>query len=272
MAGFAIALIAVMWLPASVRGHGSVSEKIHRLSAQIDKTPRNAHLYVRRGRAYLDEARYYRAIGDLRRALKIEPSLRSAHYFLAQAELAVNRRVKAEASAKRFLASLADDDRGGRIRAHRLLGHVLAARGKLDRAADHYYRAFSLSESPRPRDVIALARVYARAKRVDDALRAIDAGIAKLGPLVTLERQALELEQSHGRYQAALARLDRLIAASKHPAPWLYRKATLLRDRGDLEGARHAAALGLRALADLPAGRRRAPALVELQAKLQALR
>ena len=265
-----LAVATCLAVPA--HGHGVVSEKIRQISAEIAKTPDNGPLYMKRGRLYLDEARYRRAMADFRKALRIAPDLHSAWYFLAQAQLGAKQPARAEISARRFMSNLVDSDRGGHIRAHLLLGQVLTARGKLDRAADHYYRAFVLSETPRPRDVIALATTLARANRTDDALRAIDAGIARLGSLVTLERHALRLETGAGRYDAAQARLDRLIADSEMPAGWMLEKARLLRDRGDEGTARQIAARGLHVLADLPATRRRTPAMRELQAELQALR
>jgi hypothetical protein len=152
-----------------------------------------------------------------------------------------------------------------------LLGDIRARGDRHADAARHYRRALELAEAPRPADVLACADAYARAGRLEDALAALALGEARLGSVVTLQRRALALEVQAGRHGAALARVERLRAASVQPAPWLLEKARILAAQGDGAGARQAARDGLDAIARLPEGRRRVPAMQELAASLRAL-
>lgn len=255
----------------TAHAHGSVHRAVAELDHRIDATPDDAELYLKRGRLYLDQGHARRAIADFGRALRRDPSLRAARYFRANARLTIGRLGAAEADARAFLDSLDESNRGGRMRGHLLLGEILAARGRLRPAAEQFRLGLALAESPRPDDVLALADVLARDRRAIDAIAALDAAQASLGSVVALERRALQLERSTGRRDAALTRIERLARTSPVAAPWLYERATLLSEAGDIVGARGAASQALVSLAALPPGRRKAPAWQQLEADLREL-
>jgi tetratricopeptide (TPR) repeat protein len=271
-----VALLALLVAlgAGSASAHGPVHEQIRELSAAIDRAPRDAELYLRRGRAYLAAAHPDEAAQDLQRALALAPQLRAAHYFLGQAELAAGRAAAARESAERFLAALRDERdpdeaRGGRFRGLVLLAQALSASEQHAAAADAYGRALSLGGA-RPDDYLAHAQELERDRRPADALAALEAGLRRLGSVITLERRALALELGLGRKEAALSRLDRLIAASPQPAEWCYQRGELLESLGRKQAAEESYRAGLAALARLPPGRLKTPALRELRKRLQA--
>jgi len=67
---------------------------------------------------------------------------------------------------------------------------------------------------------------------------ALDAGMARLGPIVSLQLPAVELEVALGRTDRALARLDTLLARTANPA-WVARRGDLLLRAGRSTEARH---------------------------------
>jgi tetratricopeptide (TPR) repeat protein len=102
-----------------------------------------------------------------------------------------------------------------RGRAHAKLGDAKAAAADFTRA---------IEARPLPDLYVERARTIAQLRPLgaESALRGLDQGITRLGPIVTLELEAIELELQLKRFDAALARLDRLSAQSAgKTAGWL---------------------------------------------------
>jgi predicted RNA polymerase sigma factor len=72
----------------------------------------------------------------------------------------------------------------------------------------------------------------------------------------SLALAALDLEVALGRHQAALARLDRLLAEGPRNEAWLARRGELLERAGRRDEARGAYARALELIATRPAERR----------------
>ena len=115
-----------------------------------------------------------------------------------------------------------------------------------------------------------LAHGHLEPRGAQPLLAALEAGLERLGSVITLEQRALALELALERKDAALDRLERLIAASPQPAQLCYQRGELLESLGRTQAARESYRAGLAALDRLPPGRLRAPAFSELYARLQA--
>src|SRR6185369_2131920 len=123
---------------------------------------------------------------------------------------------------------------------------VLAALGRPLESVKDYSRAIALSAEPRPEYYLERAHSLAGAGRTIDALRGLDEGIEKLGPLVTLESAAVELELAEGRFDEALLRVDRLTTQGERHETWLARRGEIL----ELAHRRHEALAAYRAALD----------------------
>lgn len=249
--------------------HGSVHSQIEQLSGEIARDPRNAELHLRRGRAYLASDHAAEAAADLRRALRLDPALHGAHYFLGEAELARGRAKAARQAAERFLETLGQSDVGGRYRGLTLLARALAEREQHAAAADAYGQALALAEQAQPEDYLAHAELLERAGRRAEALATVQAGLARLGSIVTLEQRALALEVAAGQHEAALSRLARLIEHTAQPAALWQQRGKLLAQLGRMDEAKQCYVAGLAVLARLPTNKRDTPALRELSAQLE---
>ena len=129
----------------------------------------------------------------------------------------------------------------------------------LDKAAqpepDHYLLRAQLSAAGGHRELPA-------------AIAGLDQGIRKLGPVVTLETRALDLEEAQGNWSAALARVDRLVTNVRRPDQWLERRAQVLDCAGRPDEARRARQQGLALLEALPAALRDRPDNLKLRQRL----
>ena len=104
-----------------------------------------------------------------------------------------------------------------------------------------------------------------------DALRSLDEAIAQIGPVLSLHLRALDLETALGRTDAALARLDLLVAGSERRELWLKRRGDLLAAAHRPTEARAAYTAALAAIAALPSWLARSPEIAALSGELNRL-
>ena len=225
-------LFGLLLLPWPAFPHPSSDEQIARLTARIESARDDPTLYVQRGDQYRYEGDWRHARTDYRRARRIDPTLdivdlRRGELYLDQGE---PRRAKT--SLDLYLARRPSDLDGlrARSRALRQLDMPLAAAEDLRRVI----AAFSPPRRPEPDDYLELARAFEAAggAHLDEAILALDEGIAALGPIVSLQFPAIDLDLRAGRIDDALLRVDALEAVSGRKEVWLAKRAEIL-DRAE---------------------------------------
>ena len=102
------------------------------------------------------------------------------------------------------------------------------------------------------------------------ALHSLDEGIVRLGPIVTLELEAIEVELRLNRYDAALARVDRISAQTPRKDSWLARRGAILERAGRLDEAHAAYRAALDAATSQPERIQHTGASMALVARLRA--
>jgi predicted Zn-dependent protease len=259
-------LLAVLLLaPIVVWGHGDLHESIAVLDREILARPGEAVLYLQRGELHRKHEDWLKAAADYDRAAALDPAL--AAVDLARGALGVEaRRPEAAREAlDRFIGKRPDDPAGYAARAR------LSCHEKQPAAAgEDFARAIALSPEPAPELFLDHAAALRDAGRAADAVAILDAGIAKRGPLVTLAIMALDLETTLGRTDAALRRVDALIAAAPRKEGWLHRRGDILEKAGRAAEARAAYELALAAIAVVPEYRRATEATRTLQTQIEA--
>ncbi len=263
--GLALGLAVSGALPARILAHGPIHEQIEAVTRQIEKRPGDAALYLKRGELRRLHGDWDAALSDYTRSAQLDPTWKLAGFYRGRMQLEARRPEPAKLELDRFLLERPDhaDALLTRARAHAQLGAVQAA------AAD-FKRAIALVPNPGPEPYVELAQALGRAGLADEALRGLDQGVARLGPIVALELPAIDLELDARRYDAALARLDRVAAQSARQETWLARRGEILVRAGRAREATEAFAAALRAIESLPPQQRRVRALVELEARLRA--
>jgi tetratricopeptide (TPR) repeat protein len=148
---------------------------------------------------------------------------------------------------------------------------VLAKLGASTDAANDFTSALAASSAPEPELYLERARVLAAdEQRIGEALRGLDEGINKLGPVVTLQLAAIELELCSKNYDGALTRLDQIAAQSERKEAWLVRRGDILKLAGRDEQARAAFNAALVAIDSLPAARRQSKTVTALALRAHA--
>jgi tetratricopeptide (TPR) repeat protein len=255
--------------------HGDVEEQIASLGRLIEASPENARHRLRRGElwrlhgethAVEPEAStsFARAEEDFTKALEL--GLSEARLSRARVRLAAKRPAAALEDVEAFLVAAP-----GHARARAYEARALAALGKGEAAVEAYAKALRLDAAPPPDLYLERAAAQEALGRRDDAIRGLDEGAARLGPLPALELRALELELAGGLNEAALARADRGLERPGRKDAWRLRRAEILAKLGRAEEARAAAAQTLAEIDALPAGRRETADARELRRRASEL-
>ena len=257
---------SLIWpLPASA--HEGLHEQIAEVTARIKQQPKNAELYLKRGELHRLHRDWSRALEDYRRAETLDPRLDAVQFGRGRMFFEAGKPGQARAWLDRYLSRHTDQ-----VEALVTRARVLVKLGERRAAAKDYSAA--IAQSPRAKPEYYIERAQAllpegSAGRAD-ALGGIDEGIQKLGPIVTLELFAIDLELAARRYDAALARLERVASQSQRKERWLARRGEILRQAGRTAEAREAFSQALEAIKSLPQYRRNTKATLELENRLRA--
>ena len=233
-----VALLAIAVLLASgglASAHDGLAQRIAALTAQIAQSPSSPSLLVKRAELYRENRQWSEALADLERAERIDPTIAIVNLVRAHVHLERKDWPAAADAATRFI-SRQPDHAGARVvraRAYAQLGRRLAA-------AEDFTSA--LAVRPQPDLYIERAKALAGLGRdgLEQALRSLDGGLGRLGPVVTLELEAIDLELRLNRYDAALTRLGGITVRAQRKDSWLARRGAILERAGRPEEARAA--------------------------------
>ena len=258
-------VICLTLLSSVVRAHEGLHEQIVAVTAKIKRDPKNATLYLQRGELHRLHRDWSRAAADYDRAARLQPSLTIIDLARGKMLFESHRLQQAKFVLDRFLQQQPKHVEGFITRAR-----VLARIGARDQAARDFTQALTLAPTPEPELYLERAQVLTEdARYIEEALRGLDEGIARLGPLVTLQLLAIDLESRRKNYDAALTRLDLIAAQSERKEMWLVRRGEILRNAGRIEEARATFKAALDAIDALPPHRRqnRSVSALELRAR-----
>jgi tetratricopeptide (TPR) repeat protein len=257
--GYLAALLLA--LPA----HEGLEVQIARLTEQIEREPDRAILYFRRGELHRMHEDWAAARRDLERAAAGDPDLAAADLALGRLWNQTGEPRRALAALDRFLTRRPDHGEA-------LLERARARAGIHDRAGalEDFGRAIARLDAPRPEHYIERSELLRGDKRLDEAIRGLEEGLAKVGRVLPLQLAVLDLEVEAGRTDAALARVDEIARSAERKDLWLARRGEILRRAGRDAQAAEAFRSALTSIDALPAARRRTKFTRDLEAKLRA--
>ena len=261
-----IALVLAAFAPEMARAHGDLHLQIVGLTKDIEKDAKNPELYLRRGELHRAHSDWDAAQADYDHAFALDPKMEMIDLAKGRMFLEANWPLSAKIALDRFLVGHPDHAEAlvARARTFVKLNQRLAA-------AKDYTKALAKSSEGRPELYLERAQALATEgkQHVDEALKGLDEGIQKLGPLVTLQLYAIDLEVESKRFDAALARLETVMAKAPRKETWLERRGNILREAGRNTEARQAYEAALKAMDTLPPVRRNVPAMADLEQRLK---
>jgi len=260
-------LLGLVALPQLGRAHAPAADAIAELTQRIRSEPEQAELYLERGELYRVDGNQLSAAQDFERAARLDPARPEVDLYRGRLALDADRYADAEVALSRFLARVP-----GHTLARALRARAFARLGRGLRAAEEYSAAIALQASPSPELYLerAQALVSDGDRHLAEALRGLDAGLARLGDVTTLDLYAIELELQRGDCDAALARLDRIASHAARQDAWLARRGEILEGAGRKAEAREAYRRALEALEQVAAPRRHTRATAERETSLRS--
>ena len=147
---------------------------------------------------------------------------------------------------------------------------VLAQLNEPVLAVADYSQAIVNQPSPRAGDYLERAQLQAAVSGPATALKGLDEGLARLGWTLTLQVLAADYEMALGNHDAALTRLETILARSSRRESWLARKGEILLAAGRLAEAQSSFDSALAAINSLPPRFAASEKMTALRAKIEA--
>ena len=261
-----VGLIPALAQPPAARAHGDLHLRILALTQQIEAATNNpARLYLERGELQREHGEWKAASADYDRAAQLDPNLPGVD--LCRAKLLVDRG-QLEAARAMFDQALQRSPGDGECWVGR--ARALVRLGQRQAAIADFWRGLELLRQPQPDYVLELAQALTAEGQVSEALRALDQGIKKLGPIVPLQGYAVDLELGRKNPDAALARIETILAQTMRKESWFARRGDILLEVGRPLEARKSYEAALAAVNRLPGRLQQGPAMVKLQAHVNA--
>ncbi len=250
--------------PIFVFAHEGLHEQIAEVTKHIDQNPKNADLYIQRGELYREHREWKPALADYKRAANLDPELTVVDLCIGRLYLDQGLPELAKEPLDRFLQSKPDHPEALQVRAR-----VLVKLGRPLEAVQDFSRALNTDARPELYLERAQALVAAGPEHAAEALDGLDEGIQNLGPIVTLELAAIDLELAARRYDSALLRLEAVANQSERKESWLFRRGEILEKAGRIEEARKAYSDAITAIDSLPDRARNTRTIEQLKTHIQ---
>ncbi len=257
-------VIVAMGFIVSAFGDGAIHDLIAAATADIEKRPNDAELFLKRGELYSRHGEWIAAIADFDRAAALDPMLLTVDLFRGRLHFYARRYEEAVKTLDRFIEKKPDvaDAFLTRARAKVQLQQFAAA-------ADDYTRTIDLASSPQPEFFIERSQAIASQgpDKTREAVASLDEGILKLGPIVTLVVPLIELEVGAKHFDAALRKIDPFLDTQRGDV-WLVRRGDILVKAGRPAEARAAYQSALEKIDTLPQRLRESKMTTELRAHI----
>lgn len=265
LGGLALAMLSLSHFTA--RAHGPLHEQITNITQQLTLRPDDTALLLRRGELNRLDERWNDARADFARAQRLKPT--STEPLLGLGRLALDEGKPADAVPflSRFVARETNHVEG-----HLLLARALVRSGHAGESVALFDRAVALAAEPRPEWFIerSQAQFAQGGEHTVAALAGLDEGLTRLGPVPTLQLAAIELELQHDGFDAALRRLDAILAVSERKERWLLRRGNILLRAGRAAEARTAFLAARDAFDAVPFRQQRSLAMLDFRRELEA--
>lgn len=251
--------LVLMLCAAQARAHGDLHDQIRALTVELRAHPRDATRYHKRGELHRAHGEHAQALADYARAESRDPALQVVHLSRGRVLLEAGDAARAQKSLSRFL-----ELQPGHSEAMLLRARAWAKLGQHADAERDFAALLSSVADPLPDLFLERAANLQAAGDVAAALAVLEEGLRRLGSLVVLEDATLDHELQLGRIDAALGRLDRLLASAPRKETLLARKAAVLEAADRREQAAAVRAQALAAIDALPEAKRKVPAMRRL--------
>ncbi len=251
--------LGMLIIPPFAMAHGGLEHDIAALDRRLSAHPEEIPALLHRADLLRLEGQFERALKDLERVDSLQPANPEAAWVRARLRVDQHREAAALGDLDRWLEVHPDHAAALILRAQ---VHIFV--GDADEAVRDYGLAIIHSHPAEPELFTARAEILQAQGHPAEALEGLEQGMRQLGPLLSLQIPALELELSLGRELDAVARMGRIITDVPRKEAWLARRAELLERMGRREDARRDWLATVAACKALPPSQRNSRAVQKL--------
>jgi tetratricopeptide (TPR) repeat protein len=261
-----LSILLLITFPHWALAHGDLHLQIEEVTKRILQEPKNAELYLKRGELHRAHQEWDAAQADYDLAQAFNPGLKVVDLGRGKMFFEANWPLSAMVALNRFIAHYSNH-----VDALVTRARTLVKLGRRIEAAQDYSQAIASAAQPQPEMFLERAQALTAEGEayIEQALKGIDEGINRLGPLVVLQLYAIDVEVKEKHFDSALGRLERVAAQSPRKETWLERRAEILQQAGRPREAIEAYQAALKALDTLPPSRRQVPAMIELEKRVR---
>ena len=235
------------------------------MSSQI-ATNSSAQLYLDRGELYREDRNWEAAEADYTRAAELEPRLAAVDF--CRANLLADRG-QLGAARELFDKVILRSPSDGKALIARARILVRMEQRKL--ALADFEHGLELMAEPGPECFLEWAQALSAEGQVSEALRSLDRGIAKFGPINALQVYAMDLELGRKNTDAALARLETIIEQAPRKELWLARRGDIQLSAGRSVEARQSYNAAVAAIKLLPRRLQQNTPMLNLESRISSV-
>lgn len=256
--------VLLVWIctGSSALGHGNTHEQIELLDALLKENPDQVASLLERADLHRRHRNFDEALDDLNRVRSLSPKNNTAYYLTGLTLFQQGQFSEAERVLQIYTDRSPRSQRG-----HLALAKVFTEQNRHLHAAREYELVIETQSTPTPDHYLARAHAYLTAGEpyLSHALTGLEEGIALMGPLLTFQRLAIDIELVQGNHQSAIDRVEMILQNVDRKETWLVRKANLLSSIGRTDEARQNYQLAEQAIDLLPVRTRTLPAIQSLR-------
>ena len=258
-------LALALLLSIQTSAHEASQDQIAQLNSAILEDPEDPDLFLKRGAIYQEIGEWKKAAEDYDLAQKFSTQ-ENPDLDLARAGLLfdMGKFSAAQTELNRCLKKYPTY-----LNAYLLRARTFVRLGSFTAAISDY--DIVLKSSSEPEYFVERAEAWQSNGNIGAALSGLEEGIRKLGPIVSLELKAVDLELEQKKFQSALNRIDFLVHHSARKENWLLIKGNILEKAGRPKEAKQVYRKALNAIASLPIELRNTAAMKDLTKQLDAL-
>jgi tetratricopeptide (TPR) repeat protein len=265
-----LGMLALMAVCVQTAAHGTVGNRMDDVNHALEHDPKDAKLYLKRGRIHQEKQAWDKALADYERALQLDRKLHEVVYWKGMLHFERAEYGIAEQQFKKYIG-LSDSPQG-----HIALGELYLQTARPELSARHYDQSVRLDVNPAPVLYLKRARALQQAQPaplsagyLNAIVAGIDEGIARHGELATYLEFLVGLYEANGDYARALATIERLHGKLRSTPAWQLVRAELLLKAGDKESAAAAYQAAITAVEQLPDHRSNVKANAEVKQQAQ---
>lgn len=187
---------------SNVFAHGDLHERIQKVTKQIKVYPDSAYLYVKRGKLYYQHESYKKSIDDLKKSNELGYTSIEQGLLFAKAYMQLDHYSKALKYTDAILLVSPQN-----VRAYKLKGDIYFIQKEFEESAKCFQEVINNAAQVMPENYIDIALAWeATSSEIgyNKAQVVLMEGINRLGQLISLYNQLLELYITHNDYQNAI--------------------------------------------------------------------